>query len=245
MTTTVWIRGFIALVIGLLAMLVVGLLPVTLPATDNIEVPGPTTTLLPGAPPPNANLDEPQFGMVGPLYAGLIVRQQFAVTAEKIDAIALLFTTNHGTNRNTVQVGVDANVSGQWQSLATRVIEKQSLQDNAYSTLTFSPPLVAAKGQTLRITVRSEGSPLDEIALAKNAGYRPPGYLLTINNQRDDGTLRFRVGYTPRTGRLFAMIEPLWGRFTLFLTPFWRVVLALGFGVLIASFLVIPRVMAE
>lgn len=239
-------RGLIAIAVGVLAIVAIGLFPVTLPATDNIRVPDGTMRRLLGSPTPATNLDEPQpLGTTSPLYAGVTVRQQFVATGREIRVIALLFGTYRRANRGTVEVTLDADAQGQWQPLATRAIEKETLQDNTFVTLTFSPPLVVAKGQTLQITVRSEGSPRDAVSLGKNAAYRPEGYLLTVNDQREDGTLRFQVGYAPRSGRLFRMIGPLWERFTVFLTPLWRIVLLLGFGVLLASFLAIARVLTE
>ena len=206
---------------GLIGLLIVAFLPVSTPVDDDVETPIPT-----------AETARP----IGPIFAGARADQDFPATGTSIRSVALFLATYQRVNRGTARVEVQVNADGQWRNLAATTVRKESLQDNAYYTASFSPPVRVEKGQRVRISLTADGGGNDAIAWWTNTTWNPDGYSLTFNNQPRQGTARLRVSYAAASGPLLRMLRPLWARVTVFLGPLWRVVLIIGLGALIGSF---------
>ena len=207
---------------GLIGLLIAALLPVSIPVDDDIETPIPP-----------AETARP----VGPIFAGARADQELRATATRIRSVALFLATYQRANRGTARIDVQMNVDGQWRILATATVPKESLHDNAYYTASFSPPIPVEKGQRVRISLTADGGRNDAITWWTNTTWDPDGYSLTFNNQPQQGTARLRVSYAPASGYLPQMLPSLWARVTVLLDPLWRVVLILGLGALIGSFM--------
>ncbi|MDQ6831816.1 MAG: hypothetical protein M3008_00325 [Chloroflexota bacterium] len=220
-------RWTTALLLAIAAVAAIAFLPVAVPTADATISPAPAS--------------EDAGRAVGPLSGGRTATQEFPAGGTKIRSVALLLATYKRTNRGTAQITVQANTDGQWTNLATRAIDKENLRDNGFATITFSPPLAVVPGQPVRIILQSDGAAGAAIAWWSNTRWRPDGYVLTADGTGQDGTARFQVSYAPATGRLFRMLGPVWDRLTVFLDPFWRVVLALGFGFLIGGLVLAGR----
>ena len=231
------IRRVVALAIAALFLLIVAFLPATVPTADKsgFVLPGPTPI------PAIAATGVSTIRPVGMLNNGAIIAQEFPANGARINAVAVFLGTYLRVNHGTVDVDVDARTNGAWNNLATRSVNKETLLDNAFYSIVFSPPLEVAKGQTVRITLSSNDDQRDAITWWMNANWRPDGYALFYNGERQEGTARFTVTYSPRSGRLFQMLGPIWGRLTVFLTPAWRVVLLLGFALLGGSIIAMSR----
>ncbi len=211
--------------LGLGIVIVVGLLPVTLPTRNDIYVPN------------NA-----QHYPVAPLTRGVVVTQQFPVVSGQIDSVALWFGTYQRANAGTLQFEIRANRDGGWKTLATQTIEKASLHDNAYHTFDFSPPLTTSAGEQLQIVVQSDGTSAQAVTLFATTDWRQPsGYLLTVGDSPQPGTALFRVTYGRSSGRVFQMLGPIWRRSTVLLSVRWQIVLAVALGVAILSVVMLGR----
>lgn len=236
-----WLRHALSAAIVVIAVLFIGTRPVTLPTTDDTSVPAASAPPLPGKPTPVAHTDSDPDRTIGDISRSIIVQQQFVTNGERIKTISLLFSNYRHVNRGTVEITVQADVNGEWKDLTTQTINKEAIQDNGWHTLDFPSPLLVTKSQRLMMTIRSNDGPSDAVSIWRNGEYRPDGFLLTVNGQREDGTLRFQAGYMPQSGRLFRMLGPVWNRLTVFLDPLWRVVFLLGISILIGSIVLIAR----
>ncbi len=232
------IRRVVALAIAALFLLIVAFLPATVPTADKsgVVLPGLATPI----PVATGAVDSP-IRPVGPLNNGSIIAQQFPANGARISSVAVFLGTYRRVNHGTLAVGVDARTNGTWENLATQSVNKETLTDNAFSSIVFSPPLEVANGQTVRITLSSDDDQRDAVTWWMNANWRPDGYVLSYNGEQQEGTARFTVTYSPRSGRLFQVLGPIWGRLTVFLTPAWRVVLLLGFALLGGSIIAMSR----
>jgi hypothetical protein len=232
------VRRVAALAIAALFLLIVAFLPATVPTADN------SGAILPGLATPipvaTGAVDSP-IRPVGPLNNGAIIAQQFPANGTRIDSVAVFLGTYLRVNHGALEVGVDARTNGAWKNLATRSVNKETLADNAFYSIALSPPLEVAKGQTVRITLSSDDGRSDAVTWWMNANWRPDGYALFYNGERQEGTARFTVTYSPRSGRLFQVFGPIWGRLTVFLTPLWRGVLLLGLVLLGGSIIAMSR----
>jgi len=209
-------------VCALIGLLIVAFLPVSTPVDDDVQTPiPPAGTALP----------------VGPIFAGMSADQELPATGTRIHSVALFLATYQRVNRGTAYVEVQVTVDGQWRRLARTKIPKESLHDNAYYTALFSPPVRVEKGEPIRISLIADGGPNDAITWWTNTTWKPDRYFLAYNNQPREGTARLRVSYAPVRGYFLQMLFPLWARLTVFLNPLWRVVLVIGFGALIGSFM--------
>jgi len=74
---------------------------------------------------------------------------------------------------------------------------------------------------------------------------QPEGYALFYNGKRQEGTARFLVAYRAESGRLFQVIGPVWRRLTIFLDPFWQIVLIFGLVIAAGGFLLVGRNLTE
>jgi hypothetical protein len=224
--------------IGVLILAFIALLPVMVPIADESgpPLPGiPTTT--PSATGSSAAATRP----LGGLYGNIAAMQQFPAAGERIDSVALFLGTYQRTNHGDFRVAVQANVAGEWKDLANRTVDKANLADNAYYTLTFSPPLLVARGQPLQLLLTSAGGSGDAITWWIDASSQPQGYALFYNGKPEGGTARFLVSYAPASGHLFQLLGPIWRRLTLFLDPLWQIVLLCGLCVLAGSFVLLGR----
>jgi len=210
------------LVCGLIGLLIAAFLPVSTPVDDNVETPIPA-----------AETARP----VGPIFADATADQEFPATATRIRSVGLFLATYQRVNRGTARVDVQVNADGQWRILATAMVRKKNLRDNAYYTASFSPPIRVEKGQRVRISLTADGGQKDAISWWTNTTWYPDGYSLTFNDQPKQGTARIRVSYAPTSGYLLQIAPSLWARATIFLDPLWRVVLVIGLGALIGSFM--------
>lgn len=217
-------RRALIIALSIAPLLIVAFLPVTAQVAD---VTGP-----PAPPRATGTTTDTASRPIGGISGGMTAIQQFPAAGTSIRSVALLLGTYRRTNHGTAQVSVQANSDGAWRTLATQPVDKEKLQDNAFATITFSPPLIVAKDQPVRIVLEADGGASDAIAWWTNTGWKPDGYLLLFNGQEQEGTARFQVTYPPASGRLFRMLGSVWGRMTVFLNPFWRFVLLLGLGLL-------------
>ncbi len=217
-------------VCGLLVLLIAVFLPVSTPVDDDVATPTPT-----------AEAARP----AGPILAGTGEEQELPATGTRIRSVALFLATYGRANKGTARIEVRANVDGQWRLLATAIVPKDSLRDNAYYTASFSPPVRVERGQHVRISLAADGGPKDAIAWWTNTTWTPDGYSLAYNNQPQQGTARLRVSYAPKRGYLLQLLPSLWARVTVFLDPLGRVVLVIGLGALIGSFVALGSMLAR
>lgn len=224
------LRRVAAALLMAVAFATIALLPVTVPTADDTNPPTPS---------PAADGAENPGRPVGPLYGGKTAEQQFPAGGTGIRSVAFAPGTYRRTNRGVARVTIQAMHDGKWQELATRAIDKQALKDNIFYSIAFSPPLAVAAGQPIRILLQSDGEMGDAIAWWSNTRWQPDGYLLSLDGMPQDGTALFRVSYAPATGRLFQLLGPIWERATVFLDPFWRIVLVVGLGLLAGGLVLI------
>lgn len=201
-----------AVVVGL-ALLLLGLLPVSIPTGDDTTVPG-----------------GPALQPVGGIFDGITVTQRFPAAGAEISAIALQLATYRRVNAGALDLTVYAETAGEWRPIAGRTTSKELVKDNAYHTFTFSPPLVVRKDQPLALEVRADGDAGQAVSWWMNPAWAPEGFQLLVNGQPQPGTGRFTVQYARRSGPLIMLLPRFWDRLTVFLDPLWQIVLALGFG---------------
>lgn len=226
-----WQRLLPALV-GLLILVAIGLLPVSLPTEDDTS-----TLAIAQSAGANANLQRP----IGSVFAGITVAQEFPAAGTKISRAALVLATYQRTNSGTIQVMLQRQANGQWQTLGSRSAEKATLRDNEPNTVTFDPPLVVKRGEIIRIVLQANGDAQNAISWWINPSDQRPGFALYLNDAPLPGTAQFQISYARASGRLVEMISPIWTRITVFLSPLWRAILAVGILVLFGSLLVLGR----
>lgn len=171
------------------------------------------------------------------IVQGTTVQQYFPASGTAISEIGLVLGTYERINHGTFQVLVEAQRDGQWQTLATRTVAKETLGNAATGSyvLPFSPPLAVTMQEPLRITVQSpDEGPANAITWWMNDLETPrEGFSMRINNEPQQGQLSFSVVYPHASGRLIQKIGLAWERSTILLSPGWRVVLLLGLGILL------------
>jgi hypothetical protein len=226
-----WQRLLPALV-GLLILVAIGLLPVSLPMEDDT-----TTQAISESAGVNATPQRP----IGGVFAGITVAQEFPAAATKISRAALVLATYERTNSGTIQVMLQTQTNGRWQTLGSRAVEKAALRDNEPNTVTFDPPLVVKRGDIVRIVLQADGNAQNAISWWINPSDQRPGFALFLNGAPLPGTAQFQVSYARASGRLVEMIGPIWTRITVFLSPLWRVILAVGILILLSSLFVLGR----
>ena len=225
-------RGAITTLLAVIVLIAaLALVPVAVPSADESGVP------LPGmaTPAPTTPATGDPFTPIGPLFGGQVAAQQFPANGARVREIALFLGTYRRVNDGTLTVTLQAQRGGQWQDLAVRSFDKAAVRDNAYLAVPLAPPVAVTRGEPLRVALRVEGGSSEAITWWKETNWNPDGYLLLLNDQRQEGTARFRLSYAPESGPLVRLIGPLWSRLTLFLDPGWRVALAIGFGALLAA----------
>lgn len=232
MTRMPQFQRLLPLLIGLLILVVIGLLPVSLPTEDDTT----TQAILQGdggdAPPPRP---------VGEIFAGVTVAQEFPATGTEISAAALLLATYQRVNSGTIQVMLQTQANGQWQTLGSQTVEKAKLRDNMPHTVTFDPPLVVKRGQIMRIVLQADGNEQNAITWWIHPSSPRPGFALILNGDPQPGVAEFQISYARASGRLIELIDPLWARMTVFLDPLWRAILAVGILVLLGSLFMLGR----
>jgi hypothetical protein len=223
------VRRVLPLVVLVVALAIIGLLPITIPETDDTIVPGvapagisPATSAASGTAAPAST--------AGESISGTIIQQQFPAEGANLDTIALL-AASQGMGTVTVQQAIN----GKWEDFVTQTIAPADWKEGQWYSLQFSPPLAVKRGQPLQIVLRASDGSDRGIAVGKNSAWQPDGYRLAVNAQPQTGTLRFTAHYAPRTGRLIGMLGALWGRVTVFLNPFWRIGLLIGAVLLIVG----------
>lgn len=226
------IRRAAGMLFAIAMLAVIALLPVVVPTVDTTDSPAPS---------PTTNAAENAARPTDGIFAGVTATQQFPAAGTSIHSIALLLATNQRVNHGTAHVTVQANTHDKWQNLAIETIEEETLQDNAFYTLSFSPPLRVMNGQPLRIVLQADGGAGDAIAWWTDTNWKPDGYMLTFNGTEQDGTARFMVSYSPESGHLFQLLVPIWHRMTVFLDPIWQIALLFGFGSLLGSLFLLGR----
>lgn len=237
-------RRLLPVCIGIAALVAIALLPAALPTeepTSTLAIArgdGAYATVAPGAvaAPPRP---------IGAIFGGGTVAQEFPAAGTEITEAALVLATYQRDNSGTIQVMVQAQANGQWQTLGSRTVRKASLRDNVLNAVTFDPPLAVKRGQSLRIVLQADGSEQNAITWWINPSYQRPGFALSRDGESVPGAAQFQISYGRRTGRLAGMIGPLWTRATLFLDTLWRVVLAAGLLMLAGGFLVLGRFLPD
>lgn len=210
---------------GLVIVIIVGLLPVTLPTKNDISVPD----------------DSPHYP-IAPLNRGVMIAQQFPTAGGKIRSVALLFGTYQRANPGTLQFAMHANRDGGWKTLATQTVEKASLRDNAYYTFDFFPSLAVSAGEFLQIVVQSDGTVAQSVTLYATSDWRQPGgYMLTVADTPQPGAALFRVTYDRSSGHVFQMLGTIWRRSTVLLSVRWQLVLGAALGVALACMMMFGR----
>jgi hypothetical protein len=235
------LRRIMPLIALLIVLATLALFPVTIPSTDDTIVSRPAPPVALGTAAPARTGGAPIVGAEGEVVSGAVIQQQFPASGARIGAIALLIAPSRSPSQGTVAITVQRVANGALEDLTTQTIARADLLENQWYTLDFSPPLAVAPGQQLQVTMRTNGSPNSVLALWKNGVYQPVGYQLAVNNQPQDGTLRFKAFYAPRSGHLIGMLGAIWDRVTLFLGPLWRVSLLVGGLLLIASLGLVTR----
>lgn len=223
------LRRWLPLLIGVVLLGVIAALPVTM-ATENdtnrLAVPGPVQP-------------------IGGIYKGMTAVQEFPSEGTAINAVSLRMATYKRVNKGAFTVTVSKQTGDTWQEIGTRSIRKAEIKDNSVVTFTFDAPLPVARGQLVRITAQADGGAGDAVTWWVDPDARHDGFALTMNGKAKPGIAQFRVAYAQRTGRLIGMIGPVWSRITVFLSPFWRGLLAVGMCVLCASLLLLARSFPE
>lgn len=232
MTRIPQFQRLLPVLIGLLILVVIGLLPVSLPTEDDSDM----QAILQGN---GVNATPPR--PVGEIFAGVTVVQEFPATGTKISEAALVLATYQRANSGAIKVMMQTQVNGQWQTLSSQTVEKTKLQDNMPHTVAFDPPLVVKRGQIMRIVLQADGNEQNAITWWINPSDQRPGFALFYNGDPLPGTAQFQISYARASGRLVEMIGPLWTRMTVFLDPLWRAILAVGILLLFGSFLVLGR----
>lgn len=232
MTRIPQFRRLLPVLIGLLILVVIGLLPVSLPTEDDSS----TQALLQGDE-ANATPQRP----IGGIFAGVTAAQEFPATGTEISAVALVLATYQRANSGTIQVVMQRQANGQWQTLGSQTVEKTKLRDDSFNTVRFDPPLAVKRGQSMRIVLQADGDAQNAISWWINPSDQHPGFALFYNGDPLPGTAQFQISYARASGRLAEMIGPMWTRMTVFLDPLWRAILAIGILVLLSSFLVLGR----
>lgn len=232
MTRMRHMQRMLPVLIGLLILVVIALLPVSLPAADDTN-----TEAAPQGSGANAAPQRP----IGAIDAGITAAQEFPAAGTAIRTAALVLTTYGRVNSGAIQVMLQTQANGRWQTLGSRTVEKAALRDNALATVTFDPPLRVQRGQTVRLVLQADGNAQNAISWRTNPASQMPGFALFLNGDPQPGTAQFQIFYAPASGRLVAMIGPVWARITVFLDPLWRAILAVGILVLLGSFLVLGR----
>jgi hypothetical protein len=202
--------------IGLAAIGVIALLPVSVPEGDDIRI-------------ANTDIASP------PIVDNMVVSQEFPATGKNLTSLAVLLGTYKRVNHGQIILILAAQQEGNWQVLAKETLAKEMIRDNTFTTVTFTPPLAVRTGTLLRLTLQSPDRPENGIAWWTSPDVSRPGFSLAVNDQEQKGTASFAVTYTHPTGRLFQMIGPIWGRMTIFLGPGWRLVLLLGLMTIVAT----------
>src|SRR5262249_43818544 len=151
--------------------------------------------------------------------------------------IRLMLGTYQRINHGTFQVTLEAQRDGQWQMLASQLVQKETLGDMAIVsyTLPLPRPTAVTITERLRITVQS---PDDGQANAitwwlNDKDIAREGFAALVNSEPQQGTLCFSVTYAHTSGRLIQFIGLVWERSTIFLNPRWRAALLFGLGMLL------------
>lgn len=203
--------------LGLAVLVAVALLPASIPQGDDIHI-------------PYTDLPSPTIAQ------GVVVSQVFPATGESLTSLGVLLDTYKRISRGNLILTLAAQREGGWQSLSTETLAKETIRDNTFAVVTFSPPLAVRLSEVLRLTLQSPDQPENGVAWWTAPDISRQGFALAVNGQEQKGTASFAVTYAHPAGRLFQMIGPIWGRMTLFLDPGWRLVLLLGIAILIATF---------
>ncbi|GEM_PF-2986380 len=219
------LRPFVPVLIAVAALGAIACLPVSIARGDDIAV---------------TRVREPAATIV----KGVVVSQEFTAKGEAIRSLGLYLSRYGSAKAGTVQVTIDIQRGGQWQSLSLTSVPIAALSDTASDNypLNFPQPLAVTIGQPLRITVQSsEADPVSAITWWSNPDFTHDGYAARVNGKQQEGILCFTVSYQPYSGRLIQLLEPAWKRATIFLSLGWQTVLLSGFATIALSFLVVAR----
>lgn len=217
-------RAVIAAGCVLLALIVIGLLPTSLPSRGNLDIPKGM-----------------HLRSVGPLAAGSIVTQQCVAEGADLQSIGMFLATFQRVNHGMLHIAVSAERDRQWRELAMTAIDETTLQDNAIYTFTLPAPVRVGQGTRLRIEIQSDGPINEAVTWWENPDWKRTGYLLTYNGKMLDGTAIFQLSYRPESGRLATQAGAMWRQSTVFLSPFWIAVLLGALAITLGGFVVIIR----
>lgn len=138
---------------------------------------------------------------MGELLQGTPVRQRFAVDADEINSVTILFSTYTRANTATVTVGIEDAAGNR---LAQTEVNAASLQDNAEQTFRFEQPVAVPRNQPLTLVLESpDGAPGNTVtawygsgiatARAEIAQTIPEAEKARFGAQTVEGKLCFRV----------------------------------------------------
>jgi hypothetical protein len=201
-----------------LIMLLLGLIPVSIPTVDDLRVPTGTSAR-----------------PLAPILQGVSVVQQFPAGGDAISAISLQLATYQRVNHGTANLVVRAYTNGQWTNIATQAVNEEQLQDNVSHVFTFSPPLAVKRAQPLSITLTADGDASQAITWWTNPNWQAPGFQLLVDGVPQTGTGHFTVAYTYASGPLGRMLPLVWQRVTIFLDPIWQAVLLFGVSLVLLA----------
>lgn len=211
--------------LGVAMIVVVGLLPVTLPSQNDVFVP-----------------DSAQHYEVGPLTRDVAVGQQFTAATGTIDSVTLLFAVPKRTDPGILRMVMRVDRDGAWKALATQSINPATLRDKAYFTFTFSPPLRVSVGEQCQIVLQADDAVMEGVSLlATTEWQRPDGYVLTVSDAPQPGTMIFRVTYGRVSGHVVQMLGRIWQRSTVLLSVRWQLVLGAAIGVMLMGIVMLGR----
>lgn len=216
-------RRVIEIGIGLLALVLIAVLPVAAP---------------PGS---DGAFDAMNHQPAGGIADGVSAVQQFPASGDAIRTVTVYLATFGRVNRGVLHLSVLAETAGGWQHLATRDLDERMLQDNSYTTLAFSPPLPVARGKGVRLVMEASAPATDAVTWWTNPQWTQPGYQLTYNMNPVAGSAVFQVHYTRETRPLVLALGGAWPRVTTFLTAPWQGLLVIALVGMAASVALIFR----
>lgn len=218
-------RFFLALIIWL-ALLKLLTWPITIRMADDVQIPQ-GATLVPA----------------GEISREQIVRQQLPAPGSAISTISIYLATYQRTMQWPLVMHIEVgNADGTWLTFQSYTIDANDIVDNTYYTITFSPPLMVPRTQSLAIALSSNAPVGQAASWWTSPSWIKPGYQLTINGQPLPGNAVMALQYSREQGPLIALLPRIWRRATVFLAPLSQILLlvalALGGGALLRLYFV-------
>lgn len=91
---------------------------------------------------------------VGEVVDGMEITQTVTVPANELREISLMTATYGRQNQGTLLLTLS---DAQGNRLSVQAVEVSSLEDNKYTTIGLSEPMIGRKGETLLLTISTQG----------------------------------------------------------------------------------------